>query len=131
AAPLHPALASLAAKLRDIYIVFDSDAAAKPDIQDAEWRLCGQLALAGAQPRIVRIPGDGERKVGADDFLVAHGAAALSALILATPPLGASAAAASDTITVADILSREVAPVEELISGWVEKGVPNFIAGPG
>ena len=130
-APLHPALATIT-QGRDVYVVFDSDVATKPDIQLAEWRLAGQLALIGARPHLVRIPMDGEAKIGADDFLVAHGIDALNALILSTPVLGApTPQSTAETISVADLLSREVAPVEELIPGWVEKGIPNFIAGPG
>ena len=73
------------------------------------------------------------KKVGADDFLVAHGANALRGLILSTPAVGEISAdtPSRDEITVAEILRREVVPVEELIPGWVEKGIPNFIAGPG
>lgn len=128
---LHPALAAIT-QGRDVYVVFDSDAATKPDIQLAEWRLAGQLALIGARPHLVRIPMDGEAKIGADDFLVAHGIDGLNALILSTPVLGApTTQSTAETISVADLLSREVTPVEELIPGWVEKGIPNFIAGPG
>jgi hypothetical protein len=132
-APLHPELEALARRCRDIFVLFDSDAAENPKIQLAEWRLAGQLALAGARPHVVRIPPNGQEKLGADDYLLEHGAAALLDLVLNTPPLGetTSADAARDEIAVADILSRGVAPVEQLIPGWVEKGVPNFIAGPG
>lgn len=132
-APLHPALAKIAERCKDLYLAFDSDAADKPQIQLAERRLAGQLALLGTRIHIVRIPRDGSEKVGADDYLVTHGGAALCNLILATPALGEECgnSASSDEITVAEILRREVVPVEELIPGWVERGIPNFIAGPG
>ena len=128
---LHPALAVITAS-RDVYVVFDSDAATKPEIQVAEWRLTGQLALNGARPHLVRLPMDGAEKVGADDYLMKHGTASLTALILSTPVLGAATAQFADTtISVSDILKRHVSPVEELIPGLVEKGVANFLAGPG
>jgi len=131
-AALHPSLATLAANCDDVYVLFDSDAAEKPQIQIAEWRLAGQLALLGPRPHIVRIPPNGTEKVGADDYLVARGADALKALILSTPPVGEMpAATATDEFSVAELLRRDVPPVEELIPGWVEKGIPNFIAGPG
>jgi hypothetical protein len=133
--PLHPALAAVAANCDDIYITFDSDAAEKPQIQTAEWRLAGQLAMLGPRIHVVRIPQHGAEKVGADDFLAAHGndgPHALRELILNTPALGeTTATAANDEFTVADLMRREVLPVEELIPGWIEKGIPNFIAGPG
>lgn len=131
-AGLHPELRDVATRCRDIYIAFDSDAAYKPDIRLAEWRLAGQLALSGARVHIVRIPASGDDKVGVDDYLLEHGAAALQELILSAPPLGDAPALANDNeITVADMLGREVAPVEELIPGWLEKGIPTFLAGVG
>lgn len=137
-APLHPALADIATQSQAIYILFDSDAAHKTDIQGAEWRLAGQLALLGARVHVVRIPPSNEldnnstpKKVGADDFLVKHGPDALLDLITSTPPLGGMRKSKIEGISVAELLSREVAPVEELIPGLVEKGIPTFIAGPG
>ncbi|MGA7713921.1 MAG: AAA family ATPase [Rhizomicrobium sp.] len=132
-AALHSAIASIAGNCTDVYVTFDSDAADKPQIQLAERRLAGQLALLGPRPHIVRIPANGPDKVGADDYLIKHGRDALVELIIRTPTVGETAAneTADDEITVAEILRREVAPVEELIPGWIEKGIPNFIAGPG
>jgi hypothetical protein len=131
-APLHPALAKVAGHCRAVYVVFDSDAASKPQIQMAECRLAGQLVLLGVRVHIVRIPAEGDEKVGADDFLVKHGAAAFSDLVMRTPALGATAALSNDDVfTISEILGRDVTPVEELIPGWIEKGIPNFIAGPG
>ncbi len=37
----------------------------------------------------------------------------------------------SEEHTVAELLNRDVAPVQELIPGLIERGIPNFIAGPG
>jgi|GEM_PF-4839368 len=138
ATPLHPALAVMVTHCRAVRIIFDSDIATNPKIQTAEWRLAGQLALIGAQVHTVRIPGESDTsgasvKVGADDYLVNHGREALYHLILQAPALGAQheGEIAADELSLDDILRRKVTPVEELIPGWVEKGIPNFIAGAG
>jgi hypothetical protein len=131
-APLHSTLADMATKCADVYIVFDSDAATKPQVRLAEWRLATQMALPGARVHTVRLPPDGDDKVGADDYLVKHGAKALQELILSTPALGEQQQSTpGDEITVSDMLGREVTPVEELIPGWLEKGIPTFLAGVG
>jgi hypothetical protein len=63
---------------------------------------------------------------------VKHRTKALQELILSTPALGEQQQSPpGDEITVSDILGREVAPVEELIPGWLEKGIPTFLAGVG
>ena len=80
---LLPDLERIAWKCRVVTIVFDSDVSVKPEIADAEARLAKQLANRGAVVRCVRLPNgppsnDGQpTKVGADDYLVASGAAAL------------------------------------------------------
>lgn len=61
-----------------------------------------------------------------------HRTKALQELILSTPALGEQQQSPpGDEITVSDILGREVAPVEELIPGRLEKGIPTFLAGVG
>lgn len=77
AARLLPALERIAWQGRVVYIVFDSDAATKPEVQDAENRLSAHLAARGAVVRVARLPEgaagpDGKpTKVGLDDYLVA------------------------------------------------------------
>lgn len=133
AAPLHPELARIARLASDVTIVFDSDAAEKPAVVEAERRLAGQIAGAGGRPHIVRLPpADDGSKVGADDFLVAHGAQALLDLINAAPVVGANELAASgEIVSLADILSGEIKPIPELIPGWLQKGIVTFVAGAG
>ena len=128
---LHPALAKIVERCQDLYILFDSDIAEKPLVQLAEQRLAGQIALLGARVHPVRIPPDGDGKLGADDYILEHGVEALQQLILNTPALGDTGEHDADTVSVAELLGREVTPVEELIPGWVEKGIPTFLAGPG
>src|SRR5262249_9190267 len=72
---------------------YDSDAAAKPEVHWAEWRLAEALTAEGADVRVVRLPPgapgpDGEPvKVGLDDFLFANSPAALRRLLeQAGPP---------------------------------------------
>ena len=74
---LLPAMERIPWKGRAGYIVFDSDIATKPEVQDAECRLAAHLAARGATVKVVRLPqgepgADGKPvKVGLDDFLVA------------------------------------------------------------
>ena len=131
-AALHPALAAVVRGCAHVYVTYDSDAVEKPQIQLAEWRLAGQLAQLGAQVHIVRIPTDGGEKVGADDYLVKFGRDALEKLILDTPVLGAQISAnGEDEVSLTELLAVHVQPVEELIPGWLQKGIPTFLAGPG
>lgn len=61
-------------KGRPVYICFDSDAVTNPMVKAAESMLMRLLTTLGAIPHIVRLPPDGDDKVGLDDFLMAHGA---------------------------------------------------------
>lgn len=66
---------------RVVKIVFDSDAATNENIRKAESWLARHLRLRGAIVSVVRIPGDGDAKVGLDDYLVKHGPAKLRELL--------------------------------------------------
>lgn len=69
-------------------IVFDSDAAEKPQIMHAAKRLAGMLEATGAaRVLFVRIPVEGDAKLGIDDYYVAHGEAATKALLAAGTPI--------------------------------------------
>jgi putative DNA primase/helicase len=76
---LLPALERIPWKGRTAYVAFDSDLAAKPDVQDAESRFGAHLAARGAAVKVARLPqgqpgSDGKAaKVGLDDFLLMHG----------------------------------------------------------
>lgn len=75
---------------RDVYIVFDSDAALNPNILAAEARLVDELQTKrGARCYLVRLPQTGEAKVGLDDYLLALGRDGLLALLQTAPSLGA------------------------------------------
>jgi hypothetical protein len=92
---LIPDFDLIALEGRQVNIIFDSDAATNDKVLWAEWYFAKTLKAKGADVRAVRLP-DGvdeddpvvERpKVGADDYLVAHGADALKVLIeAATTP---------------------------------------------
>lgn len=85
---LIPDLAAVAWKGRRVYLVYDSDLAAKPEVRLAEWKLAEVLAAAGADVRAVRLPpGPEGSKVGLDDFLVARGPDALRALLAEAGPV--------------------------------------------
>jgi putative DNA primase/helicase len=84
-------LAGIAWKGRTVYIVFDSDAATNPRVRMAEWHLALALVAHGAVVKVIRMP-PGEpgqdrkpAKVGLDDFLVAHGPQAFSAIAPTDP----------------------------------------------
>jgi putative DNA primase/helicase len=63
---------------RQVFLVFDSDAAEKVNVRRAEWCLAQALKEQGAVVKVVRIaPGEDGAKVGLDDFLVAKGPKAL------------------------------------------------------
>lgn len=103
---LLPALANIVWEGRDVYIVFDSDAATNPNIQLAEARLVEELQhKRGARCYLVRLPSDKASKVGLDDYLVSHGAPAFAELLRKAPALGAL-----DAKVVA--LNRSVAWIE-------------------
>ena len=79
---LLPDLDRLIWQGRTVYIAFDSDAVTNEAVMGAERKLAHVLGKRGAKVLIVRIPpGEDGEKQGLDDFLVAHGASALSALL--------------------------------------------------
>lgn len=87
---LLPELAAIKWRERDVYICFDSDAALNPNILAAEARLVDELQRKrGARCYLVRIPQDGDAKVGLDDFLLAHGLDGAMALLRGADSLGA------------------------------------------
>lgn len=71
---------------RQVYIIFDSDAATNPMVMQAENALCKALTDLGAEPYIVRLPAEGGQKVGLDDYIVAQGADELEALLEVAEP---------------------------------------------
>ncbi|MBL8822433.1 MAG: DUF3854 domain-containing protein [Planctomycetia bacterium] len=79
---LHPALAELPWKQRQVYIVFDSDRTTNHAVQREEYQLATALKAQGAIVKIVQIPPEEEgRKQGIDDYLVAQGAEAFKQLL--------------------------------------------------
>lgn len=70
---LLPELAAIEWNGRQVVIVFDSDAAEKDGVKIAEHKLAEVLGKAGAIVKVVRLPADGDEKVGLDDYLVKHG----------------------------------------------------------
>ncbi len=71
---------------RSIYIVFDADAPPNPRVRRAEVALATYLSQRGAAVFCVSLPAAAGEKMGLDDYLVAHGAAALQAVLDATEP---------------------------------------------
>lgn len=74
---------------RNVFICFDSDYVNKSNVCLAINALCEELQERGAAIRLLALPeGEGEKKVGLDDYLLAHGAEALSDLLNEAEPLG-------------------------------------------
>lgn len=59
---------------RRLYLIWDSDAVDKPDVMRGGERFRATLSKRNAQAYLSVLPGDPAKKIGADDFLVAHGA---------------------------------------------------------
>lgn len=78
---LIPDLADLDWHGKTVILIFDSDAASNPNVQAAEAKLAESLISCGAAVKVARLPQNGDAKVGADDFLVAHGEAALREIL--------------------------------------------------
>ena len=88
-ADLHPDLRRLKPEglIRNVYIVYDSDAQHKPDVRAAEIRLADRLTELGCVPYIVRLPPKPNgNTMKLDDFLVTHGKDAFLKLVADTPP---------------------------------------------
>jgi hypothetical protein len=87
---LLPELDAVKWRGRDVYVCFDSDAALNPNILAAEARLVDELQRKrGARCFLVRLPQDGDAKVGLDDYLLTHGAEGFVALLQGATSLGA------------------------------------------
>jgi len=133
---LIPDLEHVAWKGREVFIVFDSDAADNPRVRENESLLGATLGAHGAKVRVVRLPpgpqnGDGKAaKVGLDDYLVAHGADALRKLLTtATEPEKPAPSALKvdagklDPATVADdFLTRAKKDGQSRLRWW--RGTP-------
>lgn len=73
---------------RPVTIVYDSDAATNENVVRAQNQLARALIERGALPAIASLPAGPEgRKQGLDDFLLAHGPKALTALFAEAPAL--------------------------------------------
>lgn len=85
AGELLPQLAAITWAGRDVYVVYDSDAATNSNVLAAEARLVHELqSKRGARCHIVRLP-EGQNKVGLDDFIIENGADALVAKLKTAP----------------------------------------------
>jgi hypothetical protein len=82
---------------RKVFIAFDSDAADKPEVAQAEKELAAYLTARSAKVTIVRIPpAEDGSKQGIDDYLVGGGD--LDALVLAAAPADGGAPDTKATI---------------------------------
>lgn len=111
---LPPDLLAVISAGRTVAIVFDSDIKDKPAVRRAESALALALSKVGAKVKLVRLPGRGDNKVGLDDYLLAHAAVDLRALVAAaevyTPPDPKGAPGAHATAAGADVLEDDDDP---------------------
>lgn len=78
---------------RLVYVAYDSDAPAKPEVAAALGELCRALLGLGAVPRVAQLPSlKGLAKTGLDDFLVREGKAALAPVLAQARPFAPAAA---------------------------------------
>jgi putative DNA primase/helicase len=122
-------LAGIAWQGRPVYLVFDSDAVRNDHVRDAEYALAVALTKRGAAVKVVALPDgpagdDGEpAKVGLDDYLLAHTADDLRALL-------------AEAVDPAEIEPRESGPNEtfrdphRLAKGFLKRR-QGHRAGPG
>lgn len=76
---------------RTVYICFDSDYMTKPNVCGAINGLLDELVERGAYVKLLSLPeGEGEKKVGLDDYLLEHSKEDLEELIRIAEPLGLS-----------------------------------------
>jgi hypothetical protein len=76
-----PELAELDWSRYAVEICFDSDAVSNPGVRRAERALARWLRSRGAtRVSIIRLPSEGDTKVGLDDYLLAHSASEFEAL---------------------------------------------------
>lgn len=109
-------------KSRDLVIVFDSDAATNPDVLAAEARLVEELGTQRqANVRIVRLPPDGDKKVGLDDFLNGSGPDELDKLIMEAPGLSALDAKCIALNRQVAWIGRESMLLELATARWIRK----------
>lgn len=90
---LLPALKDINWEEREVFIIYDSDAADKIQIQQAEYRLARRLSFMGAYVYIVRLGAgpEGEKR-GLDDYVEAHGIESLQELCASAEPFEESEA---------------------------------------
>lgn len=104
---LMPELAEFNWSGRKVFICFDSDAMHNPNILCAEARLVDELQRRrGAECYLIRLPQEGDAKVGLDDFLLQYGADAFKGVLKNAPSLG--------------VLDQKVVALNRYIA-WIEK----------
>lgn len=81
-----PIFKEIQGKNRQIFIVFDSDAATNPDVSKAENALCKELTALKFEPYIVRLPHLEGKKTGLDDYLIAEGVEEFKLLVESAEP---------------------------------------------
>src|SRR5688500_8408214 len=76
---------------RVVYVIYDSDAVANPQVLKAENTFSREILQRGAEPYIVRLkPLESGQKCGLDDYLVAHSDDDLTELMMSASSWGPS-----------------------------------------
>lgn len=92
---------------RLVYICYDSDAATNQNVVQAEVKLAARLTEKGALVRICRIPPDGDKKVGLDDYLLKHSIADFNSEVLSKATESATQSDAETIQRLASLTSLE------------------------
>lgn len=130
---LHPDLACVEWRDRQVFLAFDSDVRRKPGPEIALQRLAALLRQCGAEVYEVAVPAapDGSKQ-GLDDYLARHGADAFKALLTSpeTRPYP-GLEAYEPPIALADLMAAEYPPTEWVWDKLVLAREPNLLYGDG
>jgi len=130
---LHPDLANIAWKGRQVFLAFDSDVSRKDGPRLALERLAGLLRQRGAEVLTTSIPPapDGSKQ-GLDDYLARYGAEAFKALLSSPETKPAQSVEAYDPpVSLADLMAVDYPPTEWVWNNLVLKGETNLLFGDG
>lgn len=130
---LHPDLAAVTWRGRDVYMAFDSDVQRKSGPRTALERLAGLLRQQGARVLETRIPpsSDGSKQ-GLDDFLARYGAGEFKALLSSPETFPMPGAEVYEPpVSLRDLLAAAYPPTEWVWDNFVLKGEVNLLFGDG
>lgn len=130
---LHPDLAAVAWKDRQVFLAFDSDVSRKPDARHGIEKLAALLIAKGAKIFETALPHTAEgAKQGLDDYLATHGTQAFVALLQSpeTQPVKGGETS-TPPVMLSELLATSYPPTEWIWDQFVLKGEVNLLFGDG